>query len=298
MQLNSAWNPVFPNFLIQFLHIDDINEGSDQGTDEMRVMRIFTSVFNLAVTAAIILMFTPFLLGVEATEKYRSKRRHIRMSARLLHYWASCAVWALGIKTRVKGRPAGRDNGRPVFFTSNHMGYMDIVILASVFPFTFISKKEAGDWPLLGPLIRSAGTLFVDRADRAGTAAFAETTSRYMGDGADIMVFPEGTSTNGEQVLPFKSSLFVVPVKTGAMVQPVTVNYLSWGGETFSKKIRDNICWYGDMTLAPHLWNLLSRRGLRVEITFGPVIEPDSNRKTLALEAHERVARAFRPVTD
>ncbi|MFH1134979.1 MAG: lysophospholipid acyltransferase family protein [Pseudomonadota bacterium] len=257
-------------------------------------MRTITSLFHLALTALTIAALSPLLLGTHMTRNKRTRREHIRLSSRLLHLWARVATRGLGIRVVVKGRSSARPSG-PVFFTSNHMGYMDIVILASVQPFTFVSKKEAGTWPVLGPMIRAAGTLFVDRENRGETAAFAELTAQWLRDGADIVIFPEGTSANGERVLPFKSSLFAVPVKVGAVVQPLTINYISWGGRPFSRKIRDNICWYGDMTLAPHLWNLFSRRGLVVEVIFAEAIPPGLDRKALAAEAHRRVSDAFSP---
>jgi 1-acyl-sn-glycerol-3-phosphate acyltransferase len=178
-------------------------------------------------------------------------------------------------------------HGTPPFqglVVSNHLSYLDILIHSSVMPCAFVSKVEINKWPYFGVAARAGGTLFIDRSSRASVAAVAaEMTSRLKLPIA-VLLFPEGTSTDGSQLLPFHTSLFDPAVKAGAPVTPAAVRYVIEGGVP-----ERELCWYGDAPFLPHLWKALGTPGFSAEVTFGkPRVYDD--RRTAARATHDDIA--------
>ncbi len=198
--------------------------------------------------------------------------------AQWLHQ-ASCRVLrACGIRTTVEGRTP--ENGLVV---SNHLSYLDIVILSSVMPCFFVSKAEVGRWPYFGKAARVGGTLFLNRRTHASTAEVARQIAERLKQPVPMLLFPEGTSSDGSQVLRFHSSLFQPAVAGGAPVTPAAVRYVLAGGGS-----ERDLCWFGDAGFLPHLWKTLGTVGFSAQVTFGePQIYPD--RRTAAARTHEEV---------
>ncbi|MEG3617244.1 lysophospholipid acyltransferase family protein [Magnetovibrio sp. PR-2] len=188
-----------------------------------------------------------------------------------------------GIKVNVVGQP--RKN--VAMFASNHSSYLDIIILGAVIrEGVFVAKSEVADWPLFGILAQLARTVFISRDPRDAKRQRQELSYRMV-RGTSLVLFPEGTSTDGSEVKPFKSSLFAalddVPGK--AKVQPITVVYTrKRTGEPMSQPEREAFTWFGDMTLAPHLINVFGNGGCEVDVIFSaPFISAESfDRKQLA----------------
>jgi 1-acyl-sn-glycerol-3-phosphate acyltransferase len=166
---------------------------------------------------------------------------------------------SLGIQYSVHGTPPS--DGLVV---SNHLSYLDILIHSSVMPCAFVSKTEINKWPYFGVAARAGGTLFIDRSSRASVAAVAAEMTRRLKLPIPVLLFPEGTSTDGSQLLPFHTSLFEPAVKAGALVTPAAVRYVIQGGVPESE-----LCWYGNAPFLPHLWKALGTPGFSARVAFG-----------------------------
>ena len=248
------------------------------------------------ITAAVITLFIVVSLSVCLIVIYPfSKKSLRRVRAWFTWIWAKMLCRGLGIKIRVMGKESGGVKGN-VYLVSNHLSYLDIIVLATVRPMTFVSKHDVAAWPVIGWMTKLGGTIFVNREAKSTSYGLVETLADALAQGAPLLVFPEGTSTDGQDVLPFKTSLFEAPVRTNTTVQPMTLRYLSVGGKPLEPRLRDLLCWYGDMDFAPHAWKMLTLRGIEVEVTLGRPLEPGTARKSLAGRAREGVLENFRPL--
>lgn len=219
-------------------------------------------------------------LGWKGYSRYA--RRYFRVVCRLC-----------GLRVVSHGTPAG--GVWPVLFVANHASYLDIIVLGSLLPACFVAKSEVAGWPGFGFLARIAQTAFVDRR-RGGTAKERSLLRRRIEDGDSLILFPEGTSNDGNRVLPFKSSLFAVaetPLADGSplVVQPVSVAYTRLDGMPMGRALRPFYAWYGDMALAGHLLAALGLGRATVEVIFhAPVsIRDFKDRKALANHCHDVV---------
>ncbi|MEE8333742.1 MAG: lysophospholipid acyltransferase family protein, partial [Alphaproteobacteria bacterium] len=175
----------------------------------------------------------------------------------------------------------------PVLFVSNHTSYIDIPVLGSLVDASFIAKAEISDWPFFGWLARLQRTVFVDRRGRKVADQRDEITARLV-TGDSLVLFPEGTSGDGRELLPFKSALFAV-AETGGdapplTIQPVSITYTRLDGLPLGRALRPYLSWFGDMTLMPHLFAMLGLGRVTAAVTFHPVLDPAAypSRKALA----------------
>jgi len=188
------------------------------------------------------------------------------------------AKW-IGVRIRVHG-----DIPCEGLIVSNHVSYLDIVALSAVAECAFVSKKEVARWPLFGLYARLGATVFVDRERRGAVAEVAGEMRKRLDAGMPLALFPEGTSTDGSDVLPFRSSLLEPVVELGCPVTACALRYTLAGGS-----VADEVAYWRDMTLAPHLLNLLGKTGVTLDIHFGPSHRRTGNRKTLARDLHAEV---------
>jgi 1-acyl-sn-glycerol-3-phosphate acyltransferase len=207
---------------------------------------------------------------------------------RFYHHW-SCRI--LGFRVAVEGE---RSTQRPTLFISNHVSYVDIEILGGVIEGSFIAKTEVARWPLFGWLAKLQRTVFVDRRVRS-TAEQRDAIRERLDAGDDLILFPEGTSGDGNRILPFKSALFSVAdyAETRALtVQPLSIAYLRLDGIPMGRAYRPFFAWYGDMTLGSHLWTMLGLGTVDVAVIFhAPVtLAQFGSRKALAEYCHRVIA--------
>ena len=221
------------------------------------------------------------------------KRVDPRHPFRIPRFFHSTLLRLLGIRLRIYGEPS---TASPVLFVANHVSYLDVIVLGSVLPAGFVAKSEVAGWPLFGFLARVQNTVFIER--RSTRAAEQRTQLQdHIAQRQDLILFPEGTSSDGLTVLPFKSSLFGIvedfPHAVPITVQPVSVTCTELDGFPLLREERALFAWYGDMTLPPHLWNVFKRGGFTVEIIFhAPLTTADcQNRKVLATTCQSLVAQ-------
>jgi 1-acyl-sn-glycerol-3-phosphate acyltransferase len=202
-------------------------------------------------------------------------------SAKWLQESCAQALRALDVQLQVEGElPAGG------LVVSNHLSYMDIVVFSAVLPCVFVSKAEVERWPVIGRYARWAGTVFVRRHDRGDAARANVGVEGALQEGVPVMLFPEGTTTDGRRVLRFHSTMLQPAIDGATPVTPCAVAYELEDGDPARE-----ICWWGDMTLVPHMWNLLGKRVIRAHIAFGSPVSATGDRKELSGILHEEVKR-------
>lgn len=218
-----------------------------------------------------------------------------RIPDKIAGLWSRAGTRICGLRLWVNGSPVARDG---VVFAANHVSYLDIPVLGGLIDATFVAKREVSTWPLFGFLARLQRTVFVSRSPRDAGGEIAKLRTRLDG-GERLIVFPEGTSSDGRGVLPFKTSLFSA-VHDGdnspaaCWVQPVSISYPRYAdGRPLILGMQDHYAWHGDMTLFDHLLGVFARRGALVEVTFHPpVCSTDfKNRKDLARHCETTVRR-------
>ena len=190
--------------------------------------------------------------------------------------------------------------GQNYFVVGNHLSYLDAVIVGSQIPVLFVAKKEVKRWPLLGTLAWLGGMLFIDRSI-TGTAKrpYIQQIANSLKDGFNISVFPEGTSSNGENVLPFKKTIFSCPIIAQIPILPISIRYISVNHKPFGPENRDLVCWYRDMNFADHFWRVLHLKRFEVEIVFHhPSLEAPQDdlikqNNELSIKFHDIVASGY-----
>ncbi|UWZ82319.1 lysophospholipid acyltransferase family protein [Occallatibacter riparius] len=185
---------------------------------------------------------------------------------------------SVGVRCTVSGTPPTHG-----LVVSNHLSYLDIAVFSSVMPCVFVSKAEIAKWPYFGLAARAGGTIFLDRSSRASAAAAASEIAERLRLPVPVLLFPEGTSTDGSEVLRFHSALFQPAIDEHASVTAAALRYVPDGDLRESE-----YCWYGDADFLAHLWKLLRAPGFSAEIVFGePALHSD--RRTAALANHESI---------
>lgn len=173
---------------------------------------------------------------------------------------------------------------------SNHLSYLDILIFSAAMPCVFVSKVEVNRWPYFGQAARAGGTIFVDRRSRASTSAVAVEIGTRLRHAVPVLLFPEGTSTDGSSVRTFHPGLFQPAILAQALVTPAAVRYVIDRGVA-----ERELCWFGDDPFLPHLWKALGTPGFHARVIFGtPAVYRD--RRTAAAGTHEQVS-AMRAVS-
>ena len=198
--------------------------------------------------------------------------------ARWLQGSARSILKVLDIKTHVEGQP-------PMcgLVVSNHLSYLDIIIISVAMPCFFVSKIEVGGWPFFGRAARSGGTIFLDRSSLASAMTVAEQMTERLKLPIPVLLFPEGTSTDGAQVLRFHSRLIDPATAEGAPITAAAIRYIIEGGVE-----ERELCWYGDDGFATHLWKVLGVKGFAAHLYFGqPRIYSD--RRVAADETHAEI---------
>jgi 1-acyl-sn-glycerol-3-phosphate acyltransferase len=196
----------------------------------------------------------------------------------------------------VEGDAAQLERGGYVII-SNHFGYLDGIVLGSLSPVIFVSKLEVKSWPVIGQWTTLCGTVFINRQRKGLIPLAVNEMSRKLRQGANILLFPEGAATNGERILPFQTAPLAAPLRSRAIIVPITLAYQSVNRQPVSAANRDLIYCYGDMPDAPHFWNLLALRQIEVRVSIQPKIDcsryedNSAGRKKLAEDCYNRVLR-------
>lgn len=251
----------------------------------LKAVLIFLGVISFIITlvlAQIIFIF--------------ARRMRARVITFMLHIFTKILVCILGIRIEVSGDSVqGRQEG--VFFVSNHLSYLDGFITNSIFPFIFIGKSELKNWPLLGLMIGLSDTIFVNRANYFSIQKEIDKIKFMLNSNINVILFPEGTSSDGRIQSPFKSSFFAAPLESKCKIVPLAIKYKRLNGQDINEDNKDSVYWYGDMEFFPHFMGVLKLKTIEVKVRVGRALDvagrsdrtPSLNRKYLSGLSQEAV---------
>lgn len=207
----------------------------------------------------------------------------------IFKFWARIFVSFSRMKIEIIGTPPKP----PFFLVCNHLSYVDVPALRFVLEGVFVAKKEVEDWFLAGRIVRDMGNIFINRQNRRDIPRAGQEIIKHLDEGEGVIVFPEGTSTKGENVLPFNSSFLEFAAKTDLPVSYCSISYKTPDDE---RNASDMVCWWDETVFMNHLFRLFSVREFTAVINFGDAPVANPNRKELARELREKVAEKFIPV--
>ena len=210
-------------------------------------------------------------------------------------FFAGLMLGLLGVRINVRHGERLRRTKENALIAANHVSYLDILVIASVIPAVFITSVELGGTLFLGMLARLGGSLFVERRKATGLKQEIAEIARVLREGHHVALFPEGTTSNGERIHPFRNALFDAAIAANADILPLCLRYTHLNGEALTTKNRDRIFYYGGATFSRHFPRLLSIASAEVEVMPLQVIEAgkEDSRKELAARAHDAVCKAY-----
>jgi len=212
-------------------------------------------------------------------------------------YWRQLAfgVWARGFAriARMRVEIIGPVPHAPFFLVCNHLSYMDVPAIRSVVDGVFVAKGEIRGWFVAGKIISDMGMIFIDRQNRRDIPRAGAKIISTLSDGEGVIVFPEGTTTKGDDVIAFNSSFLQFAAETDLPVSYASISYRTPDGQPPASEA---VCWWDDTTFLNHMLRMFSLPGFTATISFGeqPVLSPD--RKKLAADLREKVRERFIPV--
>jgi 1-acyl-sn-glycerol-3-phosphate acyltransferase len=231
----------------------------------MTSIRIF---FRAIIFIFLILAYVLTSLFWRVWTQDQIKRRH--HYTRTVSFFCKFALRLLNFKILARNLPSQDES---FLIIGNHMGILDIFVLASLHPSLFITSVDMRQTAGLGFLTEMGGCLYVNRRSRSQINREIEQIREALKQKFSVVLYPEGMSSNGERVLPFKKSLLVSAAGTGIPILPAAINYRKVNGEPMSHRWRDYVCWYGDQTFLPFVKRILSVKSVEVEIEFGEQVE-------------------------
>jgi len=228
--------------------------------------------------------------------QYVARRRGWAISRKIPVFFAQTVCALLGLRVRFEYRDLGP---KPRMIVANHVSWSDILVLASRETPCFVAKSEVAGWPLLGAFARVQDTIFVRRESRADIPRVNAAMARRMVAGEDVLLFGEGTSSDGAGVLSFKPSHFAAardtlkhfPSISRITIQPAAIIYTHARGKLLNAAGRRALAWFGDAELAPHIWLMLKNAPVDCVVRFGEPIsfDSESDRKTVAVQTEHQV---------
>ena len=263
----------------------------------------------LGLTALTLVLLVPVLAVVLlawplAPLSAAADRASLRALLGLQTLWSRGVLAVLGVRLTVEGAATVTEAGgaavaaaggappRATLLVSNHLGYLDVPVIAALGPCRFVARSDVAGWPVFGFLARCVRVLFIDRRRPRDLLPVGQSIAASLAAGVTVVVFPEATSTRGDTVLPFHPGLLEPAARIGAPCRALAVHY-----ETEeSRAPSGTICWWGDMTLPGHLWSLMSIPRIDARLTLSPRTLRGDHRKLLAAALHADVASLFRPV--
>lgn len=244
------------------------------------------AVFLCAFTAAMYLL----VLSGKFLLHYSERLRLVWMGF-MLRVWARALCRIVGIKITVYGQPPPP----PFLLVSNHLSYVDILVFASQMACVFVARNDVADWPAVGRMCRAVETIFVDRESRRDVVRVNRLIEKALKEGRGVILFPEGTSTEGARVRPFNPALLDLAAKNELPVHHASVSYHTVGSDPPAHL---SVCWWGDMTFMSHVAGLLKLHLVQTTLIFGAQPLKGGDRKQLAAELQAAVSRDFIPVIE
>jgi 1-acyl-sn-glycerol-3-phosphate acyltransferase len=270
-----------------------------------------TAMFTLArgvylVVSIVIFLFSGFCIEVAMTlgrmkhaAKQKLRTRHASLSARRL-------MKAFGFKIEVKNLDHLRELRSNALLVANHLSFWDALILsAAIDQVTFITSMEVRDMPILGGIARAVGCVFIERRSRDRLTHEVGSVTRELSEGQTVILFPEATTTNGSQILPFKKAFFKAAIEAAKPVLPLCINYLKIDGQPVTHKNRDSLFYYGELNIVAQLYKVLKLRSVHVEVQvlnalspsqIAPSQVPFAAESHLSTESYNQIFQKYVPI--
>ncbi len=211
----------------------------------------------------------------------------IRRVAKVSQIWGIVNSKIIGLHIKVHGDP-GKVHGGIII--SNHQSYLDVFVHSSIFPIRFAPKAEIASWPVLGWIFAISRPIWVRRESKQNSYKTLTEYRETLEHGINLIIYPEGTTSDGTVILPFKSTPFEAVSSGSFKIYPILVKYIQDPGEP-------TLCWYGDMTLVPHCWQILGRKSIEVEVhVLEPILPDGRSRKELARFAHDHMELEYKKI--
>ena len=240
---------------------------------------ISTALLGIWRAFAVIFFSLCALVHNAITIPFVRRPRRVHARAAWLHDWCRFACRVLGVRVTTHGTIPSSG-----LLVSNHLSYLDIIVLSSIRPCVFVAKRDVASWPLFGWLAHGAGTVFVDRDRKFAAPKSIDVIQGAMTAGSVVVLFPESTSSDGSTVLPFKSALLESAVQLRCPIAAASIDYALDEGS-----VADEVCYWRDMTLVPHLLNLVFKREIRANYSFSLAKIRAGNRKEIARELRDEI---------
>ena len=255
--------------------------------------------YLLASIRLLIFFVTVILYFVLATPFYPFLKKYPyairKILAHIVQKIARFVLFFMAVRVDIKQEEDLK--GKEYLLVSNHLSYMDAIVLFAYFPSVFVTSIEVKETPFLGQLCMLAGCLFVERRTKDKLSKEVQDITFALRDGLSVSIFPEATSTSGGEVLRFRRSLYRAAIEAGKPVVPVAINYAYLSGQRVDKSNHDMIFWYGDMTFLDHLWGLFTVFTIEVHIKVGaPMSTEGKDYAQMASESHEWVTANYTPI--
>lgn len=259
--------------------------------------RIFLSAVIMIRVIAILFAFVALTLALLPFQLV-GMAFGLRLQRSIPHWYHRILCALIGVRIREIG---ARSADSPALILSNHVSWLDICVITALSPVVFVAKHEVAGWPVFGWLAKLQRTVFINRQARHQTgAASREIAGRLLGGDA-VVLFAEGTSSDGIRVLPFRSSLVGAvhhalgnsTHHTHVTVQPMSLAYVNLGGVPMGRGLRQRVAWYGDADLIPHLLAVLASGAVEVTVSWGEAVAYDmsADRKAITRDAEQSVRR-------
>lgn len=234
------------------------------------------------------------LWGITLTLCSRLRRYQLRWTQKV----ARLALRIIGVNVMVNGHyPAMRELRHAPLIVANHLSYLDAIVIATEWPAVFVTSVEFEETWGLGWLCRAAGCVFVERRRRFAIQQDIHQLARTLMEGYPVVFFPEGTTSNGDGILPLKTPLFAAAIQSRAPILTVCLNYREKSGRPWPRAQGDDVAWYGEMRFLPHLWRMLQLPAWTIEMSYLPQQDFRQHRcrKRLAQDVKELWRQYFIP---
>lgn len=224
-------------------------------------------------------------------------RNHRLIIRRILaaSMWSRFGLHIFGVRIRQVGKRAGH-GATGCMVVGNHQGYLDPIALMAAMPCTFVTSVDMGEQAIIGSIIRGSGCLTVERRNRRNAGNDMAMITSVLHRGCPIALYPEGTSSDGSNILPFKSAMLEAAVVAKVPLQPVLMRFTSVNRQALTAGGRDRICWYGDMTFFDHIFRFLCLSRIGITFTYLPRIPAMEDRRTLSNTAESTIRGHFQPI--
>lgn len=249
-------------------------------------------IFRILLFLLVIPSYIIFALFIRIF--FRNPRRR-RIYIKACHFISLFTIWMLRLQLQVKNIP---DQDKNYFYVGNHLGIIDIIILAATRPTLFITSVDLRETPGLGLITDAAGCLYVERRRRSNIHNEIEEIRQTLKQGFSIVLFPEGAAMNGEKVQTFKKSLLTAAAGTNIPIKPFCINFRTINGEPMSHKWRDFVFWYGDQSFQNSLWRIFQLSKIEIDLHFFDeiMLHYNEDRRDIAARIQELVESHYTPI--